>query len=92
MKVRCSFERASFSLDGQYVWNYYAQDNHQEKIDDFFALNSRMSYKLASYLELFAGVENILDEPYQIYVDLLSGPGVYAMSPRSFSVGFKINP
>jgi outer membrane cobalamin receptor len=92
MKVRCSLERASFSLDGQYVWNYYAQDDHQEKIDEFFALNTKLSYKLASCLEFFAGVENILDEPYQIYVDLPSGSGVYVMPQRSFSVGFKITP
>lgn len=92
MKLRCSLERASFSLDGQYVWNYYAEDNHQERIDDFLVLNSKVSYKIGGYLELFAGVENVLDEAYDIYVDLPSGSGVYAMPERSFSVGFKITP
>ena len=90
VKVRCSLGKASFSLDGQYVWNYYAQDNHRDKIDDFLVLNSKISYKIASHFELFAGVENILDEPYHLYVDLPSGSGIYAMPQRSFSVGFKI--
>jgi iron complex outermembrane receptor protein len=92
MKIRYNSAKGSLSLDGQYVWNYYAKDHHQDKIDEFFVLNSKVSYKIASYLELFAGVENILDELYQVYVDLPSGSGVYTMPQRNFSVGFKIIP
>ncbi len=91
LKIRLHSAKGSLSLDGQYVWNYYAKDHHQEKLDEFFVLNSKLSYKITSYFELFAGVENILDEPYQVYVDLPSGSGVYQMPQRSFSVGFKIN-
>ena len=91
LKIRFNSVKGSLSLDGQYVWNYYARDHHQGKLDEFFVLNSKLSYKITSYLEIFAGVENILDEPYQVYVDLPSGSGVYQMPQRSFSVGFKIN-
>lgn len=92
MKIRLHSSKSSLSLDGQYVWNYYAKDHHQDKIDEFFVLNSKVSYKISRYLELFAGVENILDESYQVYVDLPSGSGVYTMPQRNFSVGFKIIP
>jgi outer membrane cobalamin receptor len=92
MKIRFHRSKSSLSLDGQYVWNYFAQDHHQDKIDPFFVLNSKISYDITGHLELFAGVENILNELYQIYVDLPSSSGMYQMPRRSFSVGFRINP
>jgi outer membrane cobalamin receptor len=90
MKIRFHRSKSSLSLDGQYVWNYYAQNHHQDKIDAFFVLNSKVSYEITGHLELFAGVENILNELCQVYVDLPSSSGVYQMPRRSFSVGFRI--
>jgi outer membrane receptor protein involved in Fe transport len=92
MKFRWHKSKSSLSLDGQYVWNYYAQDHHQERIDPFFVLNSKVSYEITGHLELFAGVDNILNELYHIYVDLPSSSGVYQMPRRSFSVGFRVSP
>jgi outer membrane cobalamin receptor len=92
MKIGLHKSKSSLSLDGQYVWNYYAQDHHQEKMNPFFVLNSKVSHAITKHLELFAGVENILKELYQVYVDLPSSSGVYQMPRRSFSIGFRISP
>jgi outer membrane cobalamin receptor len=91
-KARYEMSPAWLSVDGQYVWNYYAGNNHQDRIDEFFVLNSKASYRITDYLNIFLGAENLLDQTYQLYVEMPSASGLYSMPGRSFSAGFQITP
>ncbi len=76
------------SLNGQYVADYFADDNKKESIDDYFIANTKLSYKILDGLQAFFAVDNILNRDYEIYADLPGGgAGLYTMPKRSFTVG-----
>lgn len=89
-QTRYEPENFTFSISGQYIWNYYAEDNHKSPIDDFLVLNWKLSYAITSGIKAFLGCDNLLNENYTIYVDLPSGSGLYSMPPRVFTFGFTL--
>ncbi|MGD9139964.1 MAG: TonB-dependent receptor [bacterium] len=79
-----------FTLLGslQYVGDYYAADDRQERIDDYLVLNARLSSYVAAGFDAFFSIENITDEEYDIYTSVPGGKtGLYRMPGRRFLVG-----
>jgi len=77
-------------LTGRRVDEYYASNDHQGEIDPYTLVGLYMETKPFSGLRLFAGVDNMLDERYALFVDLPGGEaGLYEMPGRSFIFGLK---
>ena len=75
-------------LAGQHVSSYYAADNSQNKIDDYFIANTKINYKIAGGLKVFVAIDNIFDLEYKIYANLPGGSaGLYSMPKRTFTTG-----
>ena len=90
LDLKCTYESNpySFALTGQYVSDYFAEDNQKQRIPDFFVLNGKLTYRLLSGLRMFFATENVLNEKCEIYVDVPgSEAGRYRMPPRSFTAG-----
>jgi outer membrane cobalamin receptor len=76
----------------QYVADYYAADDHEERIDDYLVMNARLSRSIARGFEAFFSVDNITDEEYDIYTAVPGGrSGLYRMPGRRFLVGVTYN-
>jgi outer membrane cobalamin receptor len=73
----------------QYVGDYYAADNHEERIGDYLVINARLSRALWRGFDGFVSFENITDENYDVYTEIPGGKsGLYRMPGRRFLVGF----
>lgn len=80
--------KIALSLNGQYVTDYYADDNKKEPIDDYFIANTKISYAILDGLRAFLAVDNILNRKYEIYADIPGGgAGLYSMPKRTFTAG-----
>lgn len=81
-------EKFNVSLDGQWVDNYFENDNRQGRIPNFFVLNSKFTYKFNPDLESFVSVNNLLNTAHRVYVDLPPGSaGVFTQPKRNFGLG-----
>ncbi len=87
ISLRYTMNKLALSLSSQYVTDYFAADSSKEPIDDYFVANTKLSYELFAGLKAFIAVDNILDEEYEIYVDLPGGIGPYLMPKRQFTCG-----
>jgi len=76
-------QKVSGLLGCDYVGNYYASDDSQNKINDYFLVNTKLNYKLISNIDIFISVENITDVEYKIFY---SG-GLYTMPKRTVNMG-----
>lgn len=87
LHLRYTGNKLALSFSGQYVADYFADDNKKEPIDDYFIANTKLSYKILDGLQAFFAVDNILSRDYEIYADLPGGgAGLYTMPKRSFTV------
>ncbi len=80
------------SVHGQYVASLFAEDDRQDRLDNYIVVQVKINYHLNPNLGLFFGVDNLLDEDYLIYADLPGGSaGVYAMPGRAVTGGISFN-
>jgi len=80
--------KIALSLNGQYVTDYYTDDNKKEPIDDYLIANTKISYAILDGLRAFLAVDNILNRKYEIYADIPGGgAGLYTMPKRTFTLG-----
>lgn len=75
------------SLTGQWVGDYYAADSWQQKIPDFFLLNSKVMYGITADWQVFLGINNILNVGQKIYADVPGASGVFTQPKRNFETG-----
>ncbi|MFQ5707592.1 MAG: TonB-dependent receptor [bacterium] len=63
-----TYTPASFTLElnGQWVTELYNNDNQKNKLDNFFVLDFQGSYRASSAFSIFAAVDNLLDESYEL--------------------------
>ncbi len=88
ISLRYAREKLAFSLGGQYIADYFAEDSSKAPIDNYFIANSKFSYKLPFGLEPFFAVDNILNTEYEVYADLAgSAAGIYKMPERTWTTG-----
>jgi len=85
--LRVAWRKLALSLSTQYVADYFAADNEEDPISDYLVANVGLSYQVISGLRVSLAMDNILNEKYEIYADLPSGAGLYAMSQRTFTAG-----
>lgn len=69
-------------VTGSYVGRYYAGDNSTHKIDDYAVFNTKADYQLSDHLTVFAAIDNVTDQAYQVYYS-----GLYAMPQRTLTAG-----
>jgi len=75
------------SLTGQWIDNYYAADNRQQAIPNFFLLNSKVMYDISKDWQVFLGINNILNVEHEIYADVPGASGVFTQPKRNFETG-----
>jgi len=75
----------------QHVARYYAADSSRSEIPAYATVDFRAGYRLLSWLDLFASVENLLDRQYDTFADLPgTQAGLYRMPGRALTVGLKL--
>lgn len=77
-------------LRGRYLTDYYAADNHSEEIPSYYVFDFRLNFKPKDYVSLSLGIDNILDEYYERYVEVPNATGLYNMPGRSFKIGISL--
>ena len=88
-----NYRRGKLNLSSslQWVGDYYAQDNHKQRISDYLVMDGKLSYSLPFGLKPFLAINNITDEDYEVYADLPSGrAGLYKMPKRSITLGMEL--
>ena len=60
----------------------YDQDDHQDKLKDYFVANAKVTYWVIDNLQAFFAVDNIFDEKYEIEKN-------YPMPGTTFNSGVK---
>lgn len=56
----------SFELNGQWVTELYNKESKKNKLDNFVVLDFQGSYRVSRVFSIFAAVDNILDEKYEL--------------------------
>ncbi len=77
-------------LSGRYLTDYYAADNHLEKIPSYYVFDVRFNLKPRDDIYLSLGVDNIFDEDYVRYVEIPNATGLYNMPGRAFKIGIAL--
>jgi vitamin B12 transporter len=77
-------------LSGRYLTDYYAADNHEEKIPSYYVFDVHLNVKPEDFVTISLGVDNIFDEEYIRYVEVPSATGLYNMSGRAFKIGISL--
>ncbi len=77
-------------LSGRYLTDYYAADNHLEEIPSYYVFDFRLNVKPKDYVSLSLGIDNILDEYYERYVEVPNATGLYSMPGRTFKMGIAL--
>ncbi len=90
LTVIVTTDNGSFRLTGKRVDDYYASNDHLDPIDSYNTIDFYAETKRIKGLILFAGVENLFDERYALFVDLPGGEaGLYEMPGRTVFGGLK---
>lgn len=80
------------ALQGQYVTDYFANDDSVDSLPSFFLLNARMIFKISKHVELFFDVNNIFDSDYLVYGEFPGlSSGAYQMPGRNMHVGIRFH-
>lgn len=58
----------SASIQGRYIGERFEDDNNQLPVDSFFLVDLTLSKRLANGVTIFANVENLFDEIYEVRV------------------------
>ncbi len=87
-----TFERGILEgrLSGRYLTDYYAADNHSQEIPSYYVFDFRLNVKPKDYVSVSLGVDNILDEYYERYVEVPNATGLYSMPGRTFKIGISL--
>ena len=92
MTVIITTDNGSFRLTGKRVDDYYASNDHLDPIDPYTTIDLYAETERIKGLILFAGVENLFDERYALFVDLPGGEaGLYEMPGRTVFGGLKFS-
>ncbi len=92
LDMELSMRRGRYLLEmrGQRVDKYYAGNGSTLRIDPYTVIDLYAEAGMASGVRFFAGVDNVLDEQYNIYADLAGGSaGLFSMPGISLSAGIK---
>ncbi len=92
LSLRWMWRRLAFSCHGQYVTDYYAQDDCEGRIPDYFIWDMKLSHELLHGWRVFLAVDNLFDDVYAIYANLPgSSAGLYTMPRRRFTMGLNLH-
>lgn len=81
-------KKFSLSLDGQYVDNYFAQDEKKQALPNFFLVNAKLIYSFSKSFQIFLNVNNLFNVEHKLYLDLPgTSAGVYTQPKRNFLLG-----
>jgi outer membrane receptor protein involved in Fe transport len=83
--VQGTWSRASASLDWRFIGEQFDDDRNQFSLDSSSMFNGRAGWKVRRSLELFAAVENVLDEEQDVGRTPIRTVGI----PRTVRVGLR---
>ena len=79
-----------FSLQGQYITDYFSSDQSADRLPSYFLINSRLIFNLSKHFEIVLDVNNILDSDYLIFGEFPGfSSGAYQMPGRNIQVGIR---
>jgi outer membrane receptor protein involved in Fe transport len=82
--------RYKINVNANYISDYFAQDDHKQRLPDFFLVGANFIYNLLPGLELNLEINNVFNVEHKLYVDLPSGSaGVYRQPGRTFLIGLQ---
>lgn len=88
MLLRYAKGKYTVTLTGQCVDNYFASDDRNNAIPNFFLADVKVGYQISEQLNVWTYVGNIFNVEHKIYADLPSGSaGVYTQPGRNVSFG-----
>lgn len=88
--LQLKIKRLTAAFKGQYVTDYYAADNSEERIPSYFLLNGRFIVNITKSVDLLLDINNILDNEYNIYGEFPGlSAGLYRMPGRTVQVGLR---
>jgi outer membrane receptor protein involved in Fe transport len=77
-------------LTGRHVGDYYASNDQGDEIESYTLVGLYTETAALKGVKVFAGLDNLLDEEYALFVDLRGGEaGLYSMPGRTFIFGLK---
>jgi len=89
--VQISVKKWNWHLHLQQVRDYYAADFSRLRLPSYTLLDSRLTVVLHRAVDLVVDLNNLLDQTYQIFVDLPgTAAGAYPMPGRNLQVGLRI--
>jgi len=91
--------RLSFKFNGNvvrltatHVGDYYASDDHEDRIGSYTVCNLYTEARIMKGASIYAGVNNVFNEEYEIYTDIPGGlAGLYEMPRRNLMAGIKFS-
>lgn len=88
MLLRYAKGKYTITLTGQCVDNYFASDDDNSAIPNFFLADVKIGYQISKRLNIWTYVGNIFNVEHKVYADLPSGSaGVYTQPGRNVSCG-----
>jgi len=91
-RISLKFRGNVVRLSAENVGDYYAADNHEDRIGSYTVCNLYAEGRIAKGASFYAGVNNIFNEEYEIFTDIPGGlAGLYEMPRRNFMAGLKFS-
>ena len=91
INLAARYLQADFTTNIEYVSKYYAADDHQQKIPAYAVVDFKVAREIHNGVSGFFSVKNLLDEDYEIYVEIPGGKsGLYEMPGRRYLVGLAV--
>lgn len=87
--ARFASDSWGLTADCLYAGKYYAADNSATLINDIFTVNARAWFNAAENIQLYAGVNNLLDRRYVVYATNTSASGLFIMPGIMGNLGVK---
>ncbi|UCF04838.1 MAG: TonB-dependent receptor [bacterium] len=90
LMIGYSSRRLTIRMNGQLVSDYYAGNEHSNPIDSYVVIDLYGESTVGTGARVFAGINNLFDKVYTVYVDLPGGAaGLYEMPGTTFITGLK---
>jgi outer membrane receptor protein involved in Fe transport len=79
----------TFALQGRAISAQYDDDQNLLKLDPYFVLDAFASRRLTSHFELFAAVENLLNQRYEVGRTNVTTIGPPLLARAGFRLNFE---
>lgn len=79
----------SFHVGGMFIFDYYAENNNDVKLDDFNVFNAKIHYNITDNFTVFAAADNFTDRKYNMFIISFGKASIYEMPGATYMFGVK---